>query len=84
MDAETGTLVPLELRSGTFEPLDSEGFEKNLAVAVNRLMADPELRGRMGAAGRARAEAHFSWSAIARRTASLYTNLVGTGAALEN
>jgi starch synthase len=84
VDAETGTLVPLELRSGTFEPLDSEGFEKSLAVAVNRLMADPELRGRMGAAGRARAEAHFSWSAIARRTASLYTNLVGTGAALEN
>ena len=73
---ETGILVPLELRPESFAPIDPGGFERNLAVAVNRLMADPELRVRMGKAGRARAEAHFSWRAIAERTASLYRGLV--------
>lgn len=78
VDEETGILVPLELRPGSFEPSDAEGFEQSIASAVNRLMADPALRQRMGKAGRARAEAHFSWRAIAQRTLSLYTQLVGT------
>jgi len=78
VDEETGILVPLELRPGSFEPSDAEGFERSIASAVNRLMADPALRQRMGKAGRARAEAHFSWRAIAQRTLSLYTQLVGT------
>jgi starch synthase len=77
VDEETGILVPLELRGGSFEPVDSGAFEKGLADAVNRLMADPELRQRMGKAGRARAEAHFSWGAIARRTLALYGSLLG-------
>jgi alpha-maltose-1-phosphate synthase len=77
VDEETGILVPLELRAGSFEPVDSGAFEKGLADAVNRLMADPELRQRMGKAGRARAEAHFSWGAIARRTLALYGSLLG-------
>ena len=79
VDGETGILVPLELRPESFEPLDCELFERNLAGAVNKLMADPELRARMGKAGRARAEAHFSWRAIAQRTLALYTQVVGTG-----
>ena len=78
VDGETGILVPLELRPESFEPIDAEVFEQNLAGAVNRLMADPELRGRMGKAGRARAEAHFSWGAIAQRTLSLYTQVLGS------
>jgi starch synthase len=77
VNEETGILVPLELRVGTFEPIDIEVFEKGLADAVNRLMADPELRRRMGKAGRARAEAHFSWEAIAQRTLDLYGSLLG-------
>jgi glycogen synthase len=77
VDEETGILVPLELRAGSFEPVDNGVFEKGLADAVNRLMADPELRQRMGKAGRARAEAHFSWGAIARRTLALYGSLLG-------
>lgn len=76
VDEETGILVPLELRPGTFEPLDAERFEKGLADGVNRLMADPVLRARMGSAGRARAEALFSWKAIARRTLDLYAGLL--------
>jgi glycogen synthase len=79
VDGETGVLLPLELLPGSFEPVDSEGFERSLAEAVNRLMADPASRQRMGRAGRARAEAHFSWRAIAQRTLSLYTQLVGGG-----
>jgi starch synthase len=80
VDGETGVLVPLELRPDSFEPADAEGFERNLANAVNSLMADPELRGRMGKAGRARAEQQFSWRAIAERTLSLYRELVPAGA----
>jgi glycosyltransferase involved in cell wall biosynthesis len=30
----------------------------------------------MGLAGRARVEAHFSWTAIARKTFSLYESLI--------
>ena len=78
VDGETGILVPLELRPDSYEPSDSEAFEKDLAGAVNRLMADPALRLRMGKAGRQRAETHFSWRAIAQRTLALYTELVGT------
>jgi glycogen synthase len=76
VDEETGILVPLELRPDSFEPVDAAGFERNLATAVNRLMADPELRDRMGRAGRARAESLFSWRAIAQRTFALYAGLV--------
>ena len=73
---ETGLLVPLELRAGTFEPLDAELFERNLAEAVNRLMANAPLRVEMGKAGRSRAEAHFSWRAIAQKTEALYRRLL--------
>jgi starch synthase len=78
VDEETGILVPLDLRDGSFEPVDPERFEQNLAGAVNRLMADSPLRARMGRAGRARAEALFSWKSIARRTLSLYAELLET------
>ena len=46
VDGETGVLVP---------PRDATA----LAAAVDRLVADPDLRRRMGAAGRARVEAVF-------------------------
>jgi glycogen synthase len=75
---ETGLLVPLTLKAGTFEPQDAEAFEKGLATGVNRLMADEALRTRMGVAGRMRAEKHFSWSSIAAKTHQLYVELVET------
>ena len=46
VDAETGYLVP-------------PGDEGALAAAIERLLADSSLRRRLGAAGRARAEALF-------------------------
>lgn len=72
---ETGLLVDLELRPGTFEPADPEIFSTGLANAINRLAADPELCARMGKAGRKRAVDHFSWDAIAATTIDLYRSL---------
>jgi starch synthase len=73
---ETGLLVPVEqLKVAPFEPVDPAKFSRDLADAINRLMADPELRKRMGAASRRRAVETFSWTAIAEQTAELYKRL---------
>jgi starch synthase len=77
VDGETGLLVPVALpAAGQFEPLDPAGFSRDLAAAINRLLADPALRARMGRAGRRRVEEHFAWSTIARRTVDLYQSLL--------
>ena len=55
-EGETGLLV---------EPGDVQG----LAAALLKLMHDPTLAKRMGAAGRQRVLAEFSWAATARRIA---------------
>jgi len=57
-DQETGLLVP----PATVAPL---------AAALNRLVADPALRARMGAAGRARAVALYDEAAVLARTLDL-------------
>jgi starch synthase len=62
-DGSTGLLVP---------PDD----EVALADAINALMADPALAAELGARGRARAVAEFSWDSIAAQTAALYASLV--------
>ncbi|QQL43955.1 glycogen synthase [Sulfuriroseicoccus oceanibius] len=73
---ETGLLVPVEQQQvSPFEPTDPEAFAKDLAAGVNRLMADPELREKMGVAGRKRAVDVFSWRAIAEETVDLYKSL---------
>ncbi len=75
---ETGLVVPLEqLSESPFEAVRPEVFARDLAAAVNRLMADPELRMRMGEAGRRRVIDRFSWSAIAAQTVDLYRGLLG-------
>jgi starch synthase len=58
-------------------PLDPDRYERDLAAAVNRLMADASLRERMGHTGRRRAVEHFSWSSIADQTVDLYRSLLG-------
>jgi glycosyltransferase involved in cell wall biosynthesis len=79
VDGETGLLVPFEAAGGTsFEPRDSERFERDLAASINALMADPGRREAMGAAGRRRAVERFSWSSIAERTVELYRGLLGS------
>jgi len=79
VDGETGVLVPLELDADDpMSPADPDRFARDLASAVNRMMADPDLRARMGAAGRRRAVERFSWSSIADQTVALYRSLVRT------
>ena len=60
---ETGLLVP-------------PGDPRALADALNRVVRDRKMAERMGKAGRVRAAAHFSWSAIAHRTKELYEDVV--------
>ena len=74
---ETGYLVPLEQRAESpFEPLDPGRFSQDLARAINALLADEGLRKAMGAKGRRRAEALFSWRAVAKQVLALYGSLV--------
>jgi starch synthase len=80
VDGETGLLVRFESAGAdSFEPRDPDRFERDLAAAINQLMADPTRRGEMGRAGRKRAVERFGWPAIARRTADLYESLVTPG-----
>lgn len=59
VDGETGLLVP---------PDDVDA----LAAALARLLADPELARRIGAAGRARVERDFSLAGMTKRVLQLY------------
>ena len=77
VEGETGFLVPLEqMKESPFEAVNPAQFAADLAARINTLMADPALRDRMAAAGRRRAEEHFGWPAIAKRTVELYQTLV--------
>ena len=77
VEGETGYLVEFEGDgSAKNEPRDPEAFARALAAGISRLAADPEQARRFGTAGRARVVEHFSWNAIAERTAALYRSLV--------
>jgi glycogen synthase len=74
---ETGLLVPFEARGpADFEPKESDRFARDLAAAIDRLLADPGLRAAMGAKSRERVEQHFSWASVARRTLEFYGDLL--------
>lgn len=64
-DGETGFLVP-------------PGDPQALAAAIRRLLADPPLAARMGAAGRKRVEELFTWRAVARTTLAAYAEVLDT------
>jgi glycogen synthase len=73
----TGLLVAPDVMGATeVEPRHPEQFSKDLANAVNCLLADPELRAKMARAARARVEQHFSWTSIARRTLEFYASVI--------
>ena len=63
VDGETGILV---------ERGDGEG----LAAAIRKLLADPHLRARMGAAGRRRVQQLFTWDHSVARLEELYGKVV--------
>jgi starch synthase len=77
-DGVTGRLVPIQqLDDGTGTPVEPERFVADLAAALTEVVADPKAARVMGIAGRRRAEAEFSWAAIADRTRAIYAELVG-------
>ncbi|MFD6142184.1 glycogen synthase [Promicromonospora sp. NPDC060271] len=77
-DGVTGLLVPIDQADdGTGTPLDPGRFVADLATALTRVATDPEGAAAMGAAGRRRAEEHFTWSAIGERTMEVYRQVLG-------
>ncbi len=62
-DRETGLLVP-------------PGRPDDLARAIVSLLNDPTRARAMGAAGRRRVEAHFTWARVAERTERLYDEAI--------
>jgi starch synthase len=69
--------IPEVVAEGETGFLVEPGNAEELAARVNELLADPKLATRFGKAGRKRAVEHFSWHAIAERTAELYRSLAG-------
>jgi glycosyltransferase involved in cell wall biosynthesis len=65
LDGETGFVVP---------PRDPAA----LRSALDRLLADPDLRRRLGTAGRERARTHFSWEKVTDATLAAYAEAAGT------
>jgi glycosyltransferase involved in cell wall biosynthesis len=63
VDGETGLLVP---------PRDVAA----LRAAIERLLGDPDLRRRLGAAARERIRERFSWDAVTGATVDLYERAV--------
>jgi len=71
----TGLLVPITQHSDG-EPVEPERFVADFAQAVAELLGDPARARAMGAAGRARAIAQFSWGSIAERTVDIYRSVL--------
>jgi glycosyltransferase involved in cell wall biosynthesis len=65
VDGETGIVVP---------PRDPAA----LRSALERLLADPDLRRKLGSAGRERARTHFSWERVTDSTLAAYAEAIGT------
>lgn len=77
VDGDTGRLVQIEqVDDGSGTPLDPDRFVTDFAAALTEVVSDPERASAMGAAGRARAEEHFSWQAIAERTLEVYRSVL--------
>lgn len=76
VDGETGFLIDAKLSAEMpHDPTDPAGFSTAMAQAINRLACNPDLRAAMGAKGRARVVANYSWSSIAEKTLALYRSL---------
>jgi len=75
LPGETGLLVDLKLKPGTFDLVDAVKFSRDLADAINTVALDPTLGKKFESNMRHRVEEHFSWTAIPKRTLDLYRSL---------
>ena len=68
-----GDIAPLRevVREG-IDGLHARNDPRAIADAILALLRDPEGARRMGASGRARALAEFSWPAVAKKTEAAY------------
>ncbi len=79
-DGVTGLLVRFQPGDDAYgTPADPAAFEAGLAAAVNSLLEDPGRARALADAGHRRVVEKFSWSQIARETASLYEELAAGG-----
>jgi glycogen synthase len=76
VNGETGLLVDVRLKPESFDPIDPARFSRDLAIAINQVALNLEMRKRFGQNGRRRVEERLSWKAIAVRTLDLYRSLV--------
>ena len=51
-------------------------FEKALTESISRLMSEPDLLKKYGAAGRARTVNEFGWDEVAAATVALYRRVI--------
>jgi alpha-maltose-1-phosphate synthase len=76
-DGKTGFLVPLEPSGDAFgTPADPMAFSAAIAARVNQLLASPAQARELGAAGRRRALAEFTWGAVAKKTVEVYSEAI--------
>jgi rhamnosyl/mannosyltransferase len=80
-DLETG--VPWVNQHESTGLVVRPGDAAALAAALTRLSADPALRERFGAAGRARVASHFTVEAMTRATTALYQGIVRDARVME-
>jgi len=71
---------PLVVRDGDNGFLVPEQRPELLAAALNRLIADPQLRQRFGERSRERVVEEFSWKSLARRYGKLFEDVISAGA----
>jgi glycosyltransferase involved in cell wall biosynthesis len=74
--SDAGALPEVVGRDGRAGLLVPAGDSGALTVALEKLLADPGLRTRMGEAGRARVAERFSWTAIGARTVEAYRHRI--------
>ena len=67
-EGQTGLLVHYDAK-------DTATFERQLAEAVNTLVADPQRAREYGVAGRQRCIDEFSWARIAEQTLQIYRSV---------
>jgi spore coat protein SA len=74
--ATRGGALPEVVRDGETGILVERGDSQELAGAIGKLLSDPSLRQRMGAAGRKRVQQLFTWDRSVARLQELYARIL--------